>query len=46
MKAGDVHPITHKIFEIDSNKNVPDLLPEETEDDADKLVKQYVLAQL
>ena len=44
MKAGDVHPITHKIFEIDSNKNIPDLLPEETEDDADKLVKQYVLA--
>lgn len=44
MKAGDVHLTTHKIFEIDSNKNIPDLLPEETEDDADKLVKQYVLA--
>ncbi len=44
MKAENAHPVTHKVFEIDSTKNIPDLLPEETEDDADKLVKQYVLA--
>lgn len=31
------------IFEIDSNKNIPDMLAEEKESDADELVKQYVV---
>ncbi len=42
MKGGNTPVVTHKIFEIDSNKNIPDLLQEETEDDANNLVKQYV----
>lgn len=33
---------TNDAFEIDSDKNIPDLLPEESESDADELVKQYV----
>jgi predicted NAD-dependent protein-ADP-ribosyltransferase YbiA (DUF1768 family) len=38
----DVPIVKTDIFEIDSNKNIPDMLPEEKESDADELVKQYV----
>ncbi len=46
MKVENYNPnaAAKNTFEIDSNKNMPDLLPEESESDADELVKQYISA--
>ena len=43
MKVGDALISVYKpdIFEIDATKNIPDMLPEEKESDADRMVKQY-----
>ena len=43
MKGGTalMSAYKHDIFEIDAAKNIPDMLPEEKESDADRMVKQY-----
>ena len=47
MKVGDALISVYKpdIFEIDASKNIPDMLPEEKESDADRMVKQYTPMQ-
>lgn len=42
MKGGKTPVVINKIFEIDSTKNIPDLLQEESEEDANTIVSQYV----
>lgn len=47
MKGGSSLMTAYKqdIFEVDANKNIPDMLPEEKESDADRMVKQYTPMQ-